>query len=101
MKLSQDLEIALNVALSEAERLGHEYAGAEHLLFALTFDPETNEVLGHAGADVAGLRRTLATYLQEELERLEDEDRDPPRLTLALQRALGLAAARAESTGRE
>jgi ATP-dependent Clp protease ATP-binding subunit ClpA len=101
MKLSQDLEIALNVALSEAERLGHDYAGAEHLLYALTFDPETNEVLTHAGTDIEGLRRKLALYLKEELEQAEEEDRDPPRLTLGIQRALGFAAARAESTGRD
>jgi ATP-dependent Clp protease ATP-binding subunit ClpA len=101
MKLSQDLEIALNVALSEAGRLGHEYAGAEHLLFALTFDADTSEALQHAGADLSRLRKELAAYLEEELERGDDEDLDPPRLTMGVQRALGLAAGRAEGTGRE
>ena len=52
MKISDDLQISLSVAVSEAGRLGHEYAGLEHLLYALTFDSETAKVLKHSGADL-------------------------------------------------
>ena len=68
MKLSDDLQISLTVAISEAGRLGHEYAGLEHLLYALTFDDDTAEVLKHAGADVNQVRETLTEYLSDELE---------------------------------
>src|SRR5436305_11790837 len=100
MKISDDLQISLTVAVSEAGRMGHEYAGLEHLLYALTFDDETAEVLKHAGADLDRVRETLTEYLSEELESLEENDRQP-RLTLGVQRVLSLAAARADSVGRE
>ena len=49
MKISQDLQISLTVAMTEADRLRHEYAGLEHLLYALTLDQETAAVLRHSG----------------------------------------------------
>jgi len=63
MKISQDLQISLTVAVSEAGRLGHEYAGLEHLLYALTFDEETGKVLEHAGANLRKVREELSEYL--------------------------------------
>ncbi len=116
MRLSQDLEIALTVAVTEAGRLGHEYAGPEHLLYALTFDEATGKVLRHAGTDLDLLRRRLG-------DRLEAEPRDPargrqgrdagrarptraaaatiqPRLSLGLRRALEWAGAHAEAAGK-
>jgi len=116
VRLSQDLEIALTVAVTEAGRLGHEYAGPEHLLYALTFDEATGKVLRHAGTDLDLLRRRLG-------DRLEAEPRDPargrqgrdagrarptraaaatiqPRLSLGLRRALEWAGAHAEAAGK-
>jgi ATP-dependent Clp protease ATP-binding subunit ClpA len=99
MKISADLQISLTVAISEAGRLGHEYAGLEHLLYALTLDEETAEVLKHAGTDLDRVRETLLEYLSEELESI-DNDRQP-RLTLGVQRVLSMAAARAGSSGKD
>ena len=98
MRLSTDLEITLNVALAEAGRLGHEHATIEHLLYALTIDRGTAEVLAHAGADVAHLKRRLVTYLETELERVEEGEEFEPRLALGVQRALSRAAAHAAAT---
>jgi ATP-dependent Clp protease ATP-binding subunit ClpA len=100
MKISDDLQISLSVAVSEAGRLGHEYAGLEHLLYALTFDSETAKVLKHSGADLDRVREDLSEYLSEELEKIEDDDLQP-RLTLGVQRVLSLAAARVDSSGKE
>ncbi|HEX9945644.1 MAG TPA: AAA family ATPase [Thermoanaerobaculia bacterium] len=100
MKLSEDLQISLTVAISEAGRLGHEYAGLEHLLYALTFDEATARVLQHAGADVDRVREDLAEYLSEELEKVDDDDLEP-RLTLGVQRVLSMAAARVGSAGKD
>ncbi len=102
MNLSQDLQISLTVAVSEAGRLGHEYTGLEHVLYALTFDEETAKVLEHAGADVKAVRDQLAHYLEDELEPASKRKRNrEPRLTLGVQRALGLAAAKVESSGKD
>jgi ATP-dependent Clp protease ATP-binding subunit ClpA len=100
MKISADLQISISVALSEAERMGHEYAGLEHLLYALTFDDDTAEVLKHAGADLTSVRETLGEYLAEELESTAHGGQ-PPRLTLGVQRVLSMAAARVGSSGRD
>jgi ATP-dependent Clp protease ATP-binding subunit ClpA len=100
MKISDDLQISLTVAIAEAERMRHEYAGLEHLLYALTFDDETAEVLQHAGADLGRVRETLTEYLSEELESLGKAG-GQPRLTLGVQRVLSMAAARADSSGKE
>jgi ATP-dependent Clp protease ATP-binding subunit ClpA len=99
MKLSDDLQISLTVAISEAGRLGHEYAGLEHLLYALTLDDDTAEVLKHAGADINQVRETLTEYLSDELESIDGGRQ--PRLTLGVQRVLSMAAARAGSSGKE
>jgi ATP-dependent Clp protease ATP-binding subunit ClpA len=100
MRLSQDLQISLTVAVSEAGRLGHEYTALEHLLYALTFDEESSKVLLHSGADLQRVREDLTEYLEEELDRVED-DSSEPRLTLGLQRVLAMAAARVQSSGKK
>ncbi len=107
MRLSDDLQISLSLAMSEAGRLGHEYAGLEHLLYALTFDDEASEILRHAGANVRRVQERLADYLAEEivglegLDGLDGETIFEPRLSLAAQRTLARAAVRVEGTGRE
>jgi ATP-dependent Clp protease ATP-binding subunit ClpA len=116
MRLSQDLEIALTVAVTEAGRLGHEYAGPEHLLYALTFDEATSRVLRHAGTDLHQLRRQIGDLLDDEpRERPQRRQRragrekvrpreigeaGAPRLSLGLRRALEWAAAHAEAAGK-
>jgi ATP-dependent Clp protease ATP-binding subunit ClpA len=102
MKVSQDLQISFAVAVSEADRLRHEYAGLEHILYALTLDERTAVVLRHAGADVDRLKKRLKKYLDEELPAFEDDlDLQPePRLSLAFQRVLARAQAHIESAGK-
>ncbi len=101
MKLSQDVQISLSVAITEAGRLGHEYAGLEHLLFALTFDDETGTVLRHAGADVVRLRKRIEQFLKEELDSIEGEDVVEPRATQAFERVFSRASQHAASSGKE
>jgi ATP-dependent Clp protease ATP-binding subunit ClpA len=101
MKVSRDLQISLSVAMSEAGRLGHEYAGLEHILYALTFDEETAGVLQSAGADLKQLQERLNEYFTEALESFEEEEEVQPRLSLGAQHALARAALRAESAGRD
>ncbi|MEM1207141.1 MAG: ATP-dependent Clp protease ATP-binding subunit ClpA [Acidobacteriota bacterium] len=101
MRISEDLQISFTVALSEADRLRHEYAGLEHLLYALTFDEETGKVLRHAGADVERLKRRLQEYLADELESVESIPPHEPRPSLAFQRVLARAQAHVEGSGKE
>ena len=93
MKLSDDLQISLTVAVYEAGRLGHEYAGLEHLLYALTLDDDT--------ARGASPRRRRHRPVREDLPSISPtswksgvDGEVQPRLTLGVQRVLSLAAAR-------
>ncbi len=102
MKISQDLQISLTVAMTEADRLRHEYAGLEHLLYALTLDQETAAVLRHSGADVERLKQRLEGYLTGELESIDDEAIwIEPRLSLGFQRVLARAQAHIEGARKD
>ncbi len=102
MKLSQDLQISLTVAMTEAGRLKHEYAGLEHLLYALIMDEQTARVLRHAGARIERLKERLRRYLEEELEGVYDASfKLEPRPSMAFQRVVARAGAHVESSGKE
>jgi ATP-dependent Clp protease ATP-binding subunit ClpA len=51
MRLSTEVEIALQVARTDAARRRHEYYTVEHLLYALLLDDSTALVVRHAGGD--------------------------------------------------
>ncbi len=102
MKISQDLQIALSVALSEAGRRRHAQAGLEHLLYALLLDEATAEVVQSAGGDLEALKVRLERFLEEDLPaEVASEDELEPDLTIGLRRTLARAAAHGDSTGRE
>jgi ATP-dependent Clp protease ATP-binding subunit ClpA len=92
MRISPEVEIAFNLATREAARRRHEYVTVEHLLYALTFDEETANVIRHAGGDFQALRKRLERFLDEETDPLPDETDVPPRLSLGFQRVVGRAA---------
>jgi len=101
MRLSQDLQICLTVAVHEAARLRHEYASLEHLLYALTLDLETAEVLRQSGSDVEELKLSLEEFLNTELKPLKGNLDVEPRLSLGFQRVLARAQAHVEGSGKE
>jgi ATP-dependent Clp protease ATP-binding subunit ClpA len=99
MDLSDDLEICISVALSEASRLGHGHATVEHLLQALTLDEAAADVLRHAGADLDRLKADLERYLREELRGSAGMVASAP--SLGFRRAVSAAAHYSESAGGE
>jgi ATP-dependent Clp protease ATP-binding subunit ClpA len=72
--ISKDLDIAMRVALNDALRRHHEYATIEHLTFALLHDDETVNVLRHCGADVKKLKESFDKFLDEGVEKVEDDE---------------------------
>lgn len=59
MNLSLDLEKTLELAGKEASKYHHEFITLEHLLYGLTFNEKTKEVLIHVGCDLDLLRKDL------------------------------------------
>lgn len=101
VKFSQDLQIVLTVAVTEAAHLRHEYAGLEHLLYALTLDLDTAEVLRNAGADVPALKQRLEEFLRDKVETTMTSLLDEPKVSLGFQRVLARAQAHVEGSGKE
>jgi ATP-dependent Clp protease ATP-binding subunit ClpA len=98
--LSRELQVTLQLAMTEAQNRRHEYVCLEHLLYAMLHDYTTSNVLRHCGVNLDSLRRKLQSYLDDELERLPRGRDIAPRYAIGVQRALQRAALHAQSAGR-
>ena len=101
MRFSAELEIAINVANTEAVRRRNEYITVEHLLYALLFDETTANIVRHAGGDTKKIRKKLETFFDEQLESLEEDAEVDPQASLGLRRALTRAQSHVQSSGRD
>jgi ATP-dependent Clp protease ATP-binding subunit ClpA len=99
--ISRELQVTLQLAMTEALNRRHEYVCLEHLLYAMLHDVTTSSILENCGADLATLRKNLRKYLDEEIERLPKGEQVQPHYASGVQRALQRAALHAQSAGRE
>jgi len=99
--ISRELQVTLQLAMSEAVNRRHEFVCLEHLLFAMLHDVTTTTILKNCGADLDGLRRKLARYLDEQVERMPKGEEVSPRYAIGVQRALQRAALHVQSAGRQ
>ena len=98
---SHSLEIVLTVALREAISRQHAYLTLEHLLYALLHDPDGERILAACGADLPALRKALATFLDESVERHKRGGEREPEQTMAFRRVLQAAVMHVQSAGRD
>ncbi|HEX2202935.1 MAG TPA: AAA family ATPase [Longimicrobium sp.] len=98
--LRPELEISLHLAVLEAARRGHAFAGLEHLLFALLHDDATAAVVAAAGADVERVKAAVDRFLAEEVA-ASREPLDGASPTLAFHRVLQAAALQVLRSGRD
>src|SRR6202453_2161313 len=98
--ISRELQITLQLAMTEALNRRHEYVCLEHVLYAMLHDVTTSIVLQHCGADLDALRKKLQKYLDEDVERLTKGGTFQPHYAAGVQRALQRAALHAQSAGR-
>jgi ATP-dependent Clp protease ATP-binding subunit ClpA len=100
--LSRELQVTLQLAMTEAQSRRHEYVCLEHVLYAMLHDFTTSNVLKQCGANLDSLRRKLQGYLDDGVERLgRGADAATPRYATGVQRALQRAAVHAQSAGRQ
>jgi ATP-dependent Clp protease ATP-binding subunit ClpA len=103
--LSPELEKVIRQALEDATKRGHEFSSLEHLLLALLDDGKTSEVIRNCGGDLVRVRRKLETFLDDEVEPLDESDRERAQPTLGfarvVQRAINhvVGAGKDEATG--
>ena len=101
MKISPEVEIAFKLATHEAIRRRHEYVTVEHLLYALTFDEETSNVIRKAGGDLPKLKKRLQHFLEEEIEALPDHVDSEPVVSIGFQNVVGRAAVHVQNTNQK
>ncbi len=98
---SPDLEKSLHRALALANERQHEFATLEHLLMALTEDPDAGSVMRACSVEVDDLRQNLSEYLDEELSNLVYESDEDAKPTAGFQRVIQRALIHVQSSGRE
>ncbi|MFB2595118.1 ATP-dependent Clp protease ATP-binding subunit ClpA, partial [Paracoccus sp. p4-l81] len=95
------LEQAIHAALSLANQHRHELATLEHLLLALTDEPDAARVMQACGVDLDELRQRLAEFIDDDLSNLiTDVDGSEAVPTAAFQRVIQRAAIHVQSSGR-
>lgn len=98
--LSKNLEISLHRALALAKKFRHEYATLEHLLYALTDDPDAAAVMRGCGINLNDIKKNLSEFLENELTSLVVEDVEESRPTAGFQRVIHRAAIHVQSAGK-
>src|SRR5262249_24524868 len=101
MRISRALEQSFSLAVNEARKRRHEFLSIEHIFFALLHDVQVAEILKHCGGDVGALKRDMAQYLDEKVERLPEGVEKTMQQTLGFQRVVQRAAAHVQSAGKE
>ncbi|MBN8531071.1 MAG: AAA family ATPase, partial [Alphaproteobacteria bacterium] len=99
--LSKNLEMSLHRALGLAKEYRHEYATLEHLLLALSEDPDAAVVLRGCGVNIQELRKSLYDFIENELESLVVESLDEAKPTAGFQRVVHRAAIHVQSAGKK
>ncbi len=97
MQFSRDLEETLHRSVALASDRKHEFAALEHLLCAITKDPDAREVLDGCGVNPEELERVCTRYLDEELNSLVVDDDEDPKPTAGFQRVIQRAVIHTES----
>lgn len=94
--ISDQLQVTIGRAADLARNAGHEYVTQEHLLLALTHDPDTLEALKALGTDIELLRDTLQVNIGA-FEIIEDIE---PEFTLGVHRVVQGAVLQLHASGK-
>ncbi len=98
---SRNLNETVSRGIGLATERQHNSVTLEHLLLALTDDPDALAVLQACQADLDELRSELFNYLNKHLDHLVSDSETVPRQAEGVGRALQRAAIHAQSSGRE
>ncbi len=98
---SNTLEQAIHQALALANSRRHELATLEHLLLALTDEPDAAKVMKACSVDLEELKQTLVEFIDDDLSTLVTEVEGNEAVpTAAFQRVIQRAAIHVQSSGR-
>ena len=98
---SQEVQITFSLAVREAQRRHHEFLTSEHVLYAMLFEEQGQEVISSCGGDLELLRQTLEAFFSEKMESLPGEEEFVPEQTIGLQRVLQRTVLHMQSSGKK
>ncbi|MDQ7834535.1 MAG: ATP-dependent Clp protease ATP-binding subunit ClpA [Humidesulfovibrio sp.] len=99
--LSKGLEAVLTSAFHEVRRRRHEYLTLEHLLYAMTREAASSDILDACGADVDKLRTQLEGFFSEHMDPLPADAESEVVQTLSVRRVMQRAVWQKESSGKQ
>jgi ATP-dependent Clp protease ATP-binding subunit ClpA len=97
--LSKNLENSLRRAVDYALSLGHEHTTLEHLLYALTEDPDIDGVFKSVSVNIPQMREALWEFITTELAYLKVKDLEESSPTISFQRVLHRAILQTQTAG--
>lgn len=99
--ISKHLETSLNEAIRNAQMRGQQYATVEHLLLALTKNPEVTDLLLSCGCDLRQLTEDLDHHLTTYVPVAEEENPlQEITPTIGFQRVIQRAVYQVQASGR-
>ena len=101
MKISTDLRICMDVAMSEAGRRRHEFCTVEHLLFALLNDEQARNALQRSGTRLSHLEELLNTHLDEDVSAVPEGKQLTIHPSLGFSRVVQRAWLHCQGSGKE
>jgi ATP-dependent Clp protease ATP-binding subunit ClpA len=99
--ISHDLEVSLNLAVSEAARRGHEYVTIEHILFALLQNESAVKAMRACGGSVEVTRGKLEDFFSEHIPTGMLRAGQMPQPTVGFQRVIQRAAQHVRAAGKD
>ena len=99
--LSRDLEVSLNLAISEASRRGHTYVTVEHILYALLHNPSAADAIKACGGSLDDVRGDLDEFFDKHIGSDKLDKGQLPQPTVGFQRVIQRAAQQVQSSGKE
>ena len=99
--ISHELEVSLNLAVSEAARRGHEYVTVEHVLFALLQNDTATKALRACGGSIEYTRQRLEEFFDEHIASGTLRPGQMPQPTIGFQRVIQRAAQHVRAAGKD
>jgi ATP-dependent Clp protease ATP-binding subunit ClpA len=98
---SQEVQITFSLAVREAQRRRHEFLTTEHVLYAMLFEEQGQEIIGGCGADLDSIREDLEDFFVRQLESVPAGEEAVPEQTVGLQRVLQRTVVHMHSAGKK
>ncbi|MEE9351774.1 MAG: ATP-dependent Clp protease ATP-binding subunit ClpA [Thiotrichaceae bacterium] len=99
--LSTEVEYSINTLFRDAREKRHEFVTVEHLLFAMTSNPNAAEALRACGIDIPVLQTELDSFIEDSTPVLFSEDERETQPTLGFQRVIQRAVYHVQASGKE